>query len=63
MSDVTMPVVDPVCGMTVDADEAVRVTHGGTVYYFCEAACAEIFRDDPERWIEGRGAEPLRHSH
>lgn len=44
--------LDPVCGMTVDASTALAVEYAGTTYHFCEPACADIFRDDPERWIE-----------
>jgi Cu+-exporting ATPase len=42
---------DPVCGMAVDPATAVVVDFGGHRYYFCERACAETFRDDPERWV------------
>ncbi len=56
-------VVDPVCGMAIDREEAVAVTYRGVAYDFCEAACAEIFRDEPERWIDGQEPDPLLHSH
>ena len=42
---------DPVCGMQVDPETAVAVEYGGHVYSFCESACADTFRDDPDRWI------------
>jgi len=42
---------DPVCGMQVDTEMAVAVEHEGRTYYFCETACADTFRDDPDRWI------------
>jgi len=42
---------DPVCGMQIDPETAVAVEYGGRVYYFCESACADTFRDDPGRWI------------
>ena len=42
---------DPVCGMQVDPATAVTVDFGGRTYYFCERACAETFRDEPERWL------------
>ncbi len=42
---------DPVCGMRVDPESAVAVEYAGDVYYFCESACADTFRDDPIRWI------------
>lgn len=42
---------DPVCGMQVDPKTAVAVEYAGGTYYFCESACADTFRDDPDRWI------------
>lgn len=42
---------DPVCGMQVEPETAVTVEYGGRIYYFCESACADTFRDDPDRWI------------
>ncbi len=46
--------VDPVCGMTVDRARAERVTHGGRVFYFCCPECGQMFRADPERYLNGR---------
>ena len=51
-------VTDPVCGMTVDPATAVTVEHDGQMYYFCESACADTFRDDPDRWIPVDSATP-----
>lgn len=42
---------DPVCGMSVDPTATIVVSHLGQEYYFCEAVCADMFRDDPDRWI------------
>ncbi|MEO5919234.1 MAG: YHS domain-containing protein [Candidatus Limnocylindrales bacterium] len=42
---------DPVCGMSVDPTVTVAVSYRGQEYYFCEAVCADMFRDDPDRWI------------
>ena len=42
---------DPVCGMQVEPETAVAVEYGGHVYYFCESACADTFREDPGRWV------------
>ena len=40
--------VDPVCGMTVPADETSRpFAHGGVTYYFCSAGCRTTFERDP----------------
>ena len=45
-------VLDPVCGMTVTADDAhFPVEHGGTTYYFCCAPCSESFAADPARYL------------
>ena len=43
--------IDPVCGMDVDPATAVAVEYDGTTYFFCETACAETFREDPQRWV------------
>lgn len=43
-------VSDPVCGMQIDPATAIAVEYAGHVYYFCDPACADTFRDDPVRW-------------
>lgn len=48
---------DPVWGMQVDPTTAVKLEYAGEAYYFCESACADTFRDDPDRWI---AQAPLR---
>lgn len=52
MSVMSTLVRDPVCEMTIAAEDAVVVDHDGIRYYFCEAACADTFRAEPSRWIE-----------
>jgi YHS domain-containing protein len=43
--------VDPVCGMNVNADEAIDYNdYKGKTYYFCSIECAEKFESDPERY-------------
>ena len=45
-------VIDPVCGMRIDPDDAVAaVEHGGTTYYFCSEACRELFVADPGEFL------------
>ncbi|ELY43204.1 XdhC family protein [Natronorubrum bangense] len=51
--------VDPVCGMTVDPDEAPSITHQGTTYYFCCHGCADAFRTDPDEYLEGPTTETM----
>jgi YHS domain-containing protein len=49
------PTEDPVCGMTLDADEArskgLVMTYEGTEYAFCGKGCLLEFREDPERYL------------
>ena len=57
-----MPHLDPVCGMTIEEDEAVgSVEHAGTTYLFCNPNCLEQFKADPQRYLqttaESRAAE------
>jgi xanthine dehydrogenase accessory factor len=45
-------VVDPVCGMTVTADDQHHpVEHDGTTYWFCCAGCSTSFAADPARYL------------
>ncbi len=47
----TTPVIDPVCGMTVDpATAAGSHTHAGMTYHFCSRHCLEKFRATPEKY-------------
>jgi P-type Cu+ transporter len=44
--------IDPVCGMSVDPDEAqYRSFQKGKTYYFCSAGCKETFDKDPGKYI------------
>jgi Cu+-exporting ATPase len=47
---------DPVCGMTVDIEHAVRAVltaeHRGVTYYFCGKGCKLDFIDDPEKYLD-----------
>lgn len=41
-------VVDPVCGMRIEDDDAVAaVEHEGRTYHFCSEACRDAFVADP----------------
>ena len=49
------PNEDPVCGMTVNVEEARRkglaATYDGREYVFCGKGCFLEFRDDPEAFL------------
>jgi Cu+-exporting ATPase len=48
---------DVVCGMEIDPDRAAgREEYRGEVYYFCNPACQEKFREDPVRYLDKRPA-------
>ena len=59
MSEIHDQVTDPVCGMTIHREGAIRVVHDGHTYHFCEAVCADTFLDEPERWSDGFEHGPL----
>ena len=42
---------DPVCGMTVDADKAIKRKIGDRTYYFCSESCARTY-EQPERELK-----------
>lgn len=50
MIERTIKVIDPVCGMTIERDQAITLRHAGQAYYFCDPACVDMFRDEPGRW-------------
>ncbi len=39
---------DPVCGMDVDKDKAIKKKIGDRTYYFCSQSCADVY-EQPER--------------
>ncbi|HWF85978.1 MAG TPA: heavy metal translocating P-type ATPase [Vicinamibacterales bacterium] len=44
---------DPVCGMTIEEEEAVGShTHEGETYYFCNPSCLERFAANPRAFLE-----------
>jgi xanthine dehydrogenase accessory factor len=45
--------VDPVCGMTVAADDSsYPLVHDGVTYYFCRAGCRRAFEADPASYVK-----------
>jgi xanthine dehydrogenase accessory factor len=48
--------IDPVCGMTVAADDTSRpFEHDGETYYFCCPGCRAAFEKDPSAYATVRG--------
>ena len=48
------PVVDPVCGMTVEPQASNRpFDHAGVTYYFCGSGCRSAFEKDPATFVTG----------
>ncbi len=55
--------VDPVCGMSVDKEEApARAEHEGQVFYFCARGCRDEFVARPEKFLSVASAEPFERS-
>lgn len=47
-----MKVLDPVCGMRFDVEEAAGESlYEDQPYYFCGVGCKRAFDEDPERYV------------
>ena len=50
------PTEDPVCGMTVDPEQArekgLTLSHEGAEYAFCGKGCLLEFRDEPAKYLD-----------
>lgn len=58
--------IDPVCGMEVDATTAYSEAVGGETYYFCSEKCKQRFDENPSGYGAGArqasgGVEMERH--
>ncbi len=52
------PVVDPVCGMSVDPKTAkIKALVEGQNYYFCADACRKAFEENPEKYMDSQCAK------
>ena len=48
-----MSVKDPVCGMTIEKDDAVGTSvYQDQTYYFCSNDCKEEFDENPEDYAD-----------
>ena len=44
--------IDPVCGMTVERDKAIRLEwDGGQTFHFCAKGCRDEFINNPDEFI------------
>jgi Cu+-exporting ATPase len=51
-SDEEGSVIDPVCGMRIQPENAAgHVEHNGETYYFCSESCVAKFEREPERYL------------
>jgi Cu+-exporting ATPase len=49
-------VLDPVCGMTIDPNDAAgSADYNGQTYYFCHSSCLERFQADPAGFVTEAG--------
>jgi P-type Cu+ transporter len=56
----TNTVLDPVCGMFVDPQEARgKAEYQGKQYFFCSAGCAQRFQESPQKYLSAKPASPL----
>lgn len=56
-------VKDPVCGMTVDPEEASAVAeHEGETYYFCCSGCKAAFETEPEGYLDIHASSEGHHT-
>lgn len=47
-----MAAIDPVCNMTVEADEAAAsAAYAGKTFYFCSVGCKNDFEENPEAYL------------
>lgn len=56
--------IDPVCGMNVEKDKAVKTEHESQTYYFCCPHCQQVFESNPKEYQEAYSrniAHRLKH--
>ena len=57
----TLPLKDPVCGMTVGPDSEHRHVHAEQEYLFCSVGCLEKFSADPGAYLAQRKLPEDKH--
>ena len=62
MTPASVETIDPVCGMTVDANGLHRFRHAGEIFSFCSERCRTV---DLSAWLKERyriPGENLEHT-
>ncbi|MEP6714456.1 MAG: heavy metal translocating P-type ATPase [Terriglobia bacterium] len=63
--DTITEVLDPVCGMTIQPENAVgHIDYNGGIYYFCSQSCLTKFQEEPARYAanaQHAASEPALH--
>jgi len=54
------PVLDPVCGTSIEIGKAAKTEYSGETYYFCCSHCQQAFEHNPEEYM-GRGSRQVAH--
>ena len=53
------PIVDPVCGMSVDPETAkIKTFMDGQNYYFCAEGCRKAFEENPDKYMGSECTKP-----
>ncbi len=52
LKDMVAMTIDPVCGMSVERERAVTLTHESQVYYLCSNGCSWEFKASPSKFVE-----------
>ncbi len=47
-----MIVIDPVCGMKLKSNKAVKYEYKGKFYHFCDISCETEFKSNPEKYLK-----------
>jgi YHS domain-containing protein len=59
-SDRGSSAIDPVCGMTVDPEQAAgSFDYQGQTYFFCSVGCLKKFQADPESYLNQPAAPAI----
>lgn len=53
-SQVGVIATDPICGMSIDINNAIRAEYNGMTYYFCCPHCQTTFKKEPEKYATER---------